>query len=129
VVSQDTAAFPDARHDITNVNQHVPAPDEIDAAGADRELLDIALHELDLWAAILIQERTPQRRQDYVDPDGTAIEPFSEFDTVVAPAASDVRDYGIPAEPRLIGDIEEESPGTRRETSVQERELVTMGSP
>jgi hypothetical protein len=101
------------------VNQHVTAPDEINAAGPDRELLDVALDELDSWAAILLQERTPKRLQDYVNSDGTTIEPSTELNTVVAPATSNVRDYGSPAEPRFSGDIEEESPRTRRETSVQ----------
>jgi hypothetical protein len=119
VVPQYTAAFPDARHDITDVNKHVAAPDEINATGSDRELLDIALDELDSWAAVLIQERTPKRWQDYINSYCTTIEAFTELNTVVAPAASDVRNYGIPAEPRFSGDIEEESPGTRCETSVQ----------
>jgi hypothetical protein len=101
------------------VNQHVAAPDEINAARSDRELLDIALDELDSWAAVLILERTSKRWQDYINSDRTAIEPFTELNTVVAPAASDVRNYGIPADPRFSGDIEEERPRTGRETSVQ----------
>jgi hypothetical protein len=129
VVPEYTAAFPDARHDITDVNQHVATPYEVNATGSDWELLDIALDELDSWAAVLIQERTTERRQNYINSDCTTIKSLAELNTVVTPAASDVHYYGIPAEPRSSGDIQEKSPRTRRETSVQKRELVAMGSP
>jgi hypothetical protein len=91
------------------VNQHVTAPNEINAGGLEREALNIALDEFDSWTAVSLQG-APKLREDYVNTKCPTIEPFHNLNAVVAAAASHVCHYRSRAQPGFTGDIEQKGP-------------------
>src|SRR5207248_7734913 len=96
--------------DCENVNQHIPAPDEINACCPDRELLDIALEEFNRRTALLVQSCTPKLRQNNVNSDSPAIEPSGQLKAVVTPATTDIGHCGTGGETCCSGYIEQRSP-------------------
>jgi hypothetical protein len=56
------------------VNQHIPAPDKVNARCPDWKLLNVALKEFDVRSALLIQDRGAKRGQNYINSDCAAPE-------------------------------------------------------